>query len=485
MPRDGSGVYTQPFPDVVAGTTIESAKYNGNVNDVEQDLNTPRPVVAGGTGGTDVNSALDNLSAEKYKQVVTNWDTNVWRAGSFYAATSATGAAPIPGKAFAGIVYYANATDFVIEATNITDPGSVKYIRKQTAGVWDSWSTVDTSKKNYIINGAMMVSQEFGTTGLGSTGQYPVDMFYYAGVVTAAGVAFAQVQAGTPGGSTHRIRITVTGTDATQDAGDFAAFQTAVEGYRYADLWAGQTTPKQVTLRFGVKAPQGTYCVAFRNSATTRSYVAEYTITPAENNADVVKTVTLPATDGTTFNFDNLAGVYITWAFMAGLNFRTTPNGWRTGNYMGTTNQSNFMGTFGNVFELFDVSLTEGTVAPPFVVPDYANELQACKRYWGKSYSYANPIGSANLSGGTRLEAGTASVFQPLMAFTRLAIAMRATPTLTVYDTAGTPNKVFKGVNGKSVVVQDASENGFTAGAGDDGPAGYVLFYHWKADARL
>ena len=52
MPRDGSGVYSQPYPDVVSGTTIESAKYNGNVNDVEQDLNTPRPIVAGGTGAT-------------------------------------------------------------------------------------------------------------------------------------------------------------------------------------------------------------------------------------------------------------------------------------------------------------------------------------------------------------------------------------------------------------------------------------------------
>ena len=34
MPRDGSDVYTQPFPDVVEGTTIESAVYNGFVADV-------------------------------------------------------------------------------------------------------------------------------------------------------------------------------------------------------------------------------------------------------------------------------------------------------------------------------------------------------------------------------------------------------------------------------------------------------------------
>ena len=37
-----------------------------------------------------------------------------------------------------------------------------------------------------------------------------------------------------------------------------------------------------------------------------------------------------------------------------------------------------------HIFELFDVSLTEGTVAPPFVVPDYASELALCQRYFLK-----------------------------------------------------------------------------------------------------
>jgi len=176
-----------------------------------------------------------------------------------------------------------------------------------------------------------------------------------------------------------------------------AIFQTFVEGNRYIALW--QPTPKQVTLRFGVKAPAGTYCVAFRNFTTTRSYVAEYTIAAGEANTDVVRSVTLPATDGSVFEFGNGAGVYITWALMCGSTYRTAPNIWGTGNFMGTTNQSNFMGVPGNVFELFDVSLTEGASAPPFVVPDYADELLACKRYWtrghGRHHGYAGAAGNA------------------------------------------------------------------------------------------
>ena len=63
MPRSGSGIYTQPFPNVIEDTTIESAVYNGFTRDVESDLNLPRPVVAGGTGATSPAGALDNLGA--------------------------------------------------------------------------------------------------------------------------------------------------------------------------------------------------------------------------------------------------------------------------------------------------------------------------------------------------------------------------------------------------------------------------------------
>jgi hypothetical protein len=40
------------------------------------------------------------------------------------------------------------------------------------------------------------------------------------------------------------------------------------------------------------------------------------------------------------------------------------------------------MGTASNVFQLFDVGLYEGPVAPAFVVPDYASELALCQRYF-------------------------------------------------------------------------------------------------------
>jgi hypothetical protein len=54
MPRSGTGEYSTPLGVLAQpGFTIESAKYNLNINDVANDLNAARPIVAGGTSATE------------------------------------------------------------------------------------------------------------------------------------------------------------------------------------------------------------------------------------------------------------------------------------------------------------------------------------------------------------------------------------------------------------------------------------------------
>lgn len=149
MPRDGSGIYTQPFPDVVSGTPIESTVYNGFVADVAQDMNAVRPIIAGGTGGDSATEARFNMGAETSAQVVSSYDTHLWEPGSFYSA-AAVSDSPVPGHAFAGICYIKEALaspptnqNVVVEARDLDDantPGVV-WIRQKTAGVWSSWAT--------------------------------------------------------------------------------------------------------------------------------------------------------------------------------------------------------------------------------------------------------------------------------------------------------------------------------------------------------
>jgi hypothetical protein len=82
--------------------------------------------------------------------------------------------------------------------------------------------------------------------------------------------------------------------------------------------------------------------------------------------------------------------MYVEFALMCGTNFQQAAGAWGAGsNIIGSSNQFNFMGSGSNVFELFDVGLYEGSVAPAFQVPDYASELLACRRYWRKLFPAA------------------------------------------------------------------------------------------------
>lgn len=152
MPRDGQSIYSYPpGTEGIPDTTIESGKYNVYIADVADDLNRPRPVLAGGTGSSSATGAIKNLGAEKASQVVNNYDTHVWFPGSFYSAIGAT-AAPVAGHAFVGWVVSSdplpvdpavhvnqNVVVHARDQNGITVPGRV-YVREKKAGVWGPWS---------------------------------------------------------------------------------------------------------------------------------------------------------------------------------------------------------------------------------------------------------------------------------------------------------------------------------------------------------
>jgi hypothetical protein len=173
-----------------------------------------------------------------------------------------------------------------------------------------------------------------------------------------------------------------------------------LEGQRVADLKMGTASAKQVTLQFGMRAPAGTFCVALYNAALNRSYTSEVVISAAEANTDVRKSVTLTLDTTGTWAVDNTAGLYVQFTLMCGTLYQIAPNAWVSGANagFGTANQSNFLGIVGNVFELFDVSLTEGPTAPPFQVPDYASELALCERYFYKMPNSHFAVPNANVS---------------------------------------------------------------------------------------
>jgi hypothetical protein len=144
----------------VPDTTIESAKYNGNVADVAADLNAARPIVAGGTGGTSAAAARANLQAEVGAQLVTNYDTHVFEAGSFYSLSGATGAPVAADLGGTCLIIEKGATDdIIIYAYELLS--GVFWGRGKAGGAWGPWVNHTVRNDGLYVN----------TTGDTMTGQ--------------------------------------------------------------------------------------------------------------------------------------------------------------------------------------------------------------------------------------------------------------------------------------------------------------------------
>jgi hypothetical protein len=137
MPRNPSGVFTKPFPDVISGTTVESAVHNGTVADFEADANLPRPIIAGGTGATTAAGARTAMAAERAGQQVTNYSSHVFENGSFWSDGAATAAPAAVGLTGVCVLINNSQNDMVLVAReHITGKA---WTRTKVGGVWNAW----------------------------------------------------------------------------------------------------------------------------------------------------------------------------------------------------------------------------------------------------------------------------------------------------------------------------------------------------------
>jgi hypothetical protein len=163
MARDGSGVYsTPPGTHGTPNTTILSAAYNANVDDVATDLNTPRPIVAGGTGATTPAAALTALGA-------------VAKAGDTMTGHLTLPVTPAAANAVRkDYVDAATALNVAKTGDTMTGPLSVSsalYV-KQTSGPASLWFQDNVGGNRMELyweptdNGIRLVNQSFPGTSL-------------------------------------------------------------------------------------------------------------------------------------------------------------------------------------------------------------------------------------------------------------------------------------------------------------------------------
>jgi hypothetical protein len=138
MPRTADIYAVPPGTDGVPNATIGSAPYNNFLRDIEYDLNLPRPIVAGGTGGNTAAAARTSLGAEVSapNQTVTNYDSHVWQNGSFASNPGATAAPEASGTYFGTAIASTDNNSVIIEARNLST--GITYMRRKVSGVWQN-----------------------------------------------------------------------------------------------------------------------------------------------------------------------------------------------------------------------------------------------------------------------------------------------------------------------------------------------------------
>lgn len=237
--------------------------------------------------------------------------------------------------------------------------------------------------RNRIINGGMRIDQENNGSAITAFG-YPVDQFFTTG--SGGGAITAQRSTTAPSGFVNSVSLTVATADSSITSGDFYEIVQSIEGSSVSDFALGTASASTFTLSFWVRSSvAGTYCISFRNNASNRSYVAEYTINSA--NTFEYKTVTVSGDTSGTWDTGTNRGLTVAWNLGGGSSFNTTAGAWASGNFTKTTNQTAWISTLGATFFLTGVQVEVGSLATAFERRPDSVELFLCMKFYEKTSS--------------------------------------------------------------------------------------------------
>lgn len=250
--------------------------------------------------------------------------------------------------------------------------------------------------KNRIINGAMTIDQRNAGALISGASGYTLDRWYLLrGNISSNPVFNVQQSTTVPAGFKNSLSITV-GTSGAPGTSNYSCFYQKIEGLNTADMNFGSANAVTFTLSFWVNCSvTGTYGVAFQNDATTRSYIATYTVNAA--NTWEYKTITVAGDVSGAWLTTNGVGIAAYWDLGVGTTQSTTAGSWQAGNYLGLTGGTKLSNTNGATFYITGVQLEVGTAATPFEFRDYGRELIMCQRYCyqvggnGGASIYINP----------------------------------------------------------------------------------------------
>lgn len=275
-----------------------------------------------------------------------------------------------------------------------------------------------TGYKNRIINGGMVIDQRNnGASITPTTGLYSIDR--WAAYLSQTSKYSVQRNAGSvtpPTGFSNYLGITSLSSYSVL-TGDFFTIQQSIEGYNISDLGFGTASASSITLSFWVRSSlTGTFSGSICNTAASRNYIFNYTISSA--NTWTAISVTIPGDTTGTWATDNTTGLAVRFGLGCGATYSGAAGSWGSSNLVQSTGSVSVVGTSGATWYVTGVQLERGSNATSFEFRDYGRELQMCQRYLPafNSTGAVQTVGSAYASSTTNV-----NVIMPFMVQPRIA----------------------------------------------------------------
>ena len=447
-----------------------------------------------GTGGTDV-----------FDYFTSNRDAAEWEYGTGHMSDANTLVRDtvIAGSNGASPVNFSAGTkditnDIPAERQFIVDAAmSLTATQQQTARSNIYAAPFDALAYNGMqINGGVSVSQELGTTGAtltNNTAKYTADMWealYNHGAATAV-VTSGQIAAASFGavlsGFTHGHRIKATTAISSIANGDIGVHRCKIEGWRTARLGWGASGAQSISIALRFYAMRtGTQMLRVSNNAGNRFYHTDFSVVAGWNFI----TKTIPGDTSGTWIKDSTGVGLIVGIYGAGKDSTAAPAGWGATGYLATSGSNGVNQYSSNNDETVVTGLVilPGTELLssdrlPLTMRPFPHELELAKRYWQKSYKYADPAGTTNNDGVEIFRCNTGAhhnnaIFCPYMA---------TSPAVTLYSpgsgSSGSWRDIDAGVD-RTATVGASTERSFRA-AISSGVDGNLVSGHWIANARL
>lgn len=302
------------------------------------------------------------------------------------------------------------------------------------------------SAKNYIVNG------DFGRWQVGTsrtTSGYLADQWY---CTINGGASFAQV---TLSSGMNAIAWTATTTDASQLMQPLE--QAAVIPLR------GKTVTFSIYCKVASFSGYLAIVPYYSNSSDARTSLT----TVVSAGVNIITPSTTLTRYSATFTMPSDA---------VGIGFWIYPY----------SNQS-----AGAVVTVTMVQLELGSVATPFESLPPAMEMVRCQRFFEMSYPQGSTPGSSQSNAGFAMQLPSAAPYMSIS--TPFKAEKRATPTVTIYDLAGTSNKMTY----QATASGGTWNNGGAVGKAVNGTSNFAVYGdgtittlnsikgHWTADCRL